>query len=326
MVTVSVAMATYNGGTYVRQQLESIASQTLLPNELLIGDDGSTDQTLEIVEQFRRESNLAISLIRNPKNLGSTLNFESLLHRAKGDIVFLADQDDVWRNDKVERLTELLFRHPKAAFAFSDARLVSADGEPRRMNLWSSIHFAPKSTLLPPPDLFRILVQRNVVTGATMAIRREAIELVPSFPSEWVHDAWISSILSYSHSAIACFDPLIDYRIHSQQQLGLGGTHFSYWDLLRGRYADSVSKELRRIVDASNLISNATTINRPGDQVACEKSMNVLKQIRDHCLRRIGVRCNSDARFLDLISELATGRYQSFSFGIGSAFRDLFRL
>src|SRR5882724_11959920 len=94
---ISVAMCTYNGAGFLSEQLESIAAQTRLPDELVICDDRSTDESVEIVRNFARHTPFSVRLEMNEENLGSTKNFEKSIGLCQGEIIALADQDDVWR-------------------------------------------------------------------------------------------------------------------------------------------------------------------------------------------------------------------------------------
>lgn len=103
LIDVSVAMATYNGEQYLAEQLASIKGQTLLPSELVVSDDGSTDATLEIVEAFARTAPFPVTVLRNDKNLGFADNFLHAAEFCQCPLIAFADQDDVWLPDKLRR-------------------------------------------------------------------------------------------------------------------------------------------------------------------------------------------------------------------------------
>jgi hypothetical protein len=113
---VSVAMATYNGERFLGEQLESLAQQTLPPDELVVGDDGSSDRTLDILTDFARTAPFPVRVSRNPERLGFTNNFLHTASRCAGELIAFCDQDDVWLPTKLERCT--------APFANSGALLV----------------------------------------------------------------------------------------------------------------------------------------------------------------------------------------------------------
>lgn len=100
---LSVAMCTYNGDKFIASQLSSILDQTIPIDDIVICDDGSNDKTLEIISRIQQENPNKINLFRNPVNLGSTKNFEKAIDLCSGDYIFLADQDDIWKKDKVQK-------------------------------------------------------------------------------------------------------------------------------------------------------------------------------------------------------------------------------
>ena len=122
--TISVALCTYNGAPYLGEQLQSIAAQTRRPDEVVIFDDGSSDDTVARRAAVRRDGSFPVRVQVNPQNLGCRENFAACITACTGETIALSDQDDVWLPHKLERLTKALKEQPGAAFAFSDASLV----------------------------------------------------------------------------------------------------------------------------------------------------------------------------------------------------------
>ena len=120
--SVSVAMATYNGEAYIHEQLESLASQTLLPAELVVTDDRSSDRTLEVVESFARNAPFPVRIYRNDRNLGFADNFFNAAARCNGDLIAFCDQDDKWLDHKLSVCSEP-FRDPEVLVCVHTARL-----------------------------------------------------------------------------------------------------------------------------------------------------------------------------------------------------------
>lgn len=118
---ISVAMATYEGGRFINDQLSSIAAQTVLPHEVVIFDDGSTDNTVDIVRGFASSAPFEVRFVVNERRLGITRNFESAIYACKGGIVFLCDQDDVWYPEKVEKTLACFRRSEAVGVVCSDA-------------------------------------------------------------------------------------------------------------------------------------------------------------------------------------------------------------
>lgn len=106
---ISVVMATYNGEKYVKEQIDSILYQTRRPDELLIFDDASTDKTKDIIQSYEKQYDY-IKVIMNEKNMGWKTNFAKAITKASGDFIFLADQDDIWTKDKIEKMISVMER------------------------------------------------------------------------------------------------------------------------------------------------------------------------------------------------------------------------
>jgi glycosyltransferase involved in cell wall biosynthesis len=121
---LSVALCTYNGAKYLKEQLDSIGRQTRLPDELVICDDRSTDGTPGIVSQFAAEARFPVAFTVNKVNLGATKNFEKAIGRCTGDIILQSDQDDVWLDKKLELIEGIFLNNPDVRAIFSDAEVV----------------------------------------------------------------------------------------------------------------------------------------------------------------------------------------------------------
>jgi len=102
-IKASICLTTYNGSKYLQQQLDSFLAQSILPDELVVCDDGSTDATCEIIERFKQIAPFEVRLYKNENNLGYAQNFSKALGLCKGDFVFLSDQDDVWLPKKLNQ-------------------------------------------------------------------------------------------------------------------------------------------------------------------------------------------------------------------------------
>lgn len=125
---ISVAMTTYNGDKYLSEQLESISKQTLLPDELVICDDASTDATREVIIKYTLNAPFVVRVYVNEKNIGFTKNFEKAISLASGDLIFLCDQDDIWFPNKIKCIAELFQRERNLQIAVNDCEFYSEDG------------------------------------------------------------------------------------------------------------------------------------------------------------------------------------------------------
>ena len=220
--SISVAMCTYNGSKYLNQQLESISSQSLLPNELIVCDDNSTDNTIEIVKNFSKKAPFKVSLYQNSLNLGSTKNFEKAIGLCDSEIIVLSDQDDIWEKNKLQRITEEFSKSSTIGGVFSNASLIDENGNLLKGDLWSSVKFKKKEQRKAMKgEIFKTLLKHNVVTGATMAFRSEYKNILLPIPKNFIHDEWIALLLGVFSKIVPISDKLIRYRIHPNQQIGV---------------------------------------------------------------------------------------------------------
>jgi glycosyltransferase involved in cell wall biosynthesis len=231
MMNVSVAMCTYNGGRYLAEQLRSIGEQTTPPYEIVICDDGSTDGTCEIVERFAHGAPYPVRLFRNQVTLGSTKNFEKAISFCTGDVIALCDQDDVWQREKLERMTEAFTRDPGLGGVIADAWLIDENARRLPQSLWERRGFTSRmQTALSGKSGALLLLNKNVVTGATFIFRTHFVRLVTPIPGEWVHDAWIALLIATQARLWTLPERLISYRLHQTQQIGM--TSPAWWHSL----------------------------------------------------------------------------------------------
>ena len=218
---ISVALCTYNGEHFLPQQLESIRGQTRLPDEVVICDDGSSDRTLDIVYKFTEVAQFPVKIIRNDTTLGSSRNFEQAVRLCSGDLIALSDQDDIWYPNRLERSEQALASDPRAGLVFSDADIIDDEGRLTGETLWQRLRFIgkPKQDLL--DHNFVILAKQRFVTGATVMFRADLRDRFLPMQDGWIHDEWIALISAAFCDLKPIDQPLIRYRIHSLQQVGL---------------------------------------------------------------------------------------------------------
>jgi glycosyltransferase involved in cell wall biosynthesis len=230
---VSVAMATYNGAAFIYEQLASIGAQTLAPYEIVICDDGSSDDTLRIIQQFKSRSPLPVHLHRNDERLGAAQNFARAIALCEGELIALADQDDVWLPEKLARLSGAM--PGGAPYAFCDATVIDAAGAPSgHRSLASRMRGARDRTLLERrfplraiADAFEqrrevaLMMKRDFIYGTTLMFRAPLRESIMPIPGGYSHDTWIVNVLAcLSYHGVPVLEPLVRYRRHDQQASG----------------------------------------------------------------------------------------------------------
>lgn len=225
---VSVVLATFNGQRYLPEQLESLVSQTRLPDELVVVDDASDDRTAEILNEFKRTAPFPVEVILRPERVGTCEAFGEAMGRATGEILAICDQDDHWLPDKISVLTERMAQSPSAMLAFSDAVLIDADGKFLSRSRWRVAGFGPSNCADMDRDPFGQMIARQIVSGCTAAIRRELLPALLPFPSglhpalgTMMYDRWISLVGTAAGSVLTVPERLVEYRIHPGQQIGI---------------------------------------------------------------------------------------------------------
>lgn len=221
---LSVALCTYNGANYIREQLESILSQIIPVDEIVICDDGSTDDTIEIIEKVLKNTKIKIIFQQNDKNIGLINNFAKAVSLCTGDIIFLSDQDDVWLPQKTQCITSHFKHNPGIDLISTDAYLFNEKGQSYNGDsLWEHTHidcwnYIKENNLV--PDFF---VASGRVTGATVAFRNiEPYSTFINYQGDFkYHDETITFLAIIANRYMPIPDKLMRYRISSTQNCGL---------------------------------------------------------------------------------------------------------
>jgi glycosyltransferase involved in cell wall biosynthesis len=316
---VSVAMCTYNGSAFVAAQLRSIVEQTTPVEEIVVCDDASGDNTVEVLHAFAATSPVPVRIHVNETNLGYRLNFSKAMSLCREDIIMLADQDDVWLPVKVARISEVFANRPDVDLVFSDADLVHEDLSPVGYTIWQSIEFhRRRQSMVRDGRFLMLLMNRNVVTGATAAIRSRIRDIVLPVPGTWVHDAWIATVVAATGTAELIAEPLISYRQHDAQQLGGRRLTFRQRLALARRMNARFFLELASDYEAlkQRLLAFETRIRAPG-------AIPLIQGKIDHSRFRASVKQHPVQYLPRIVRETLSGRYHRYSLGVLSAAQDL---
>lgn len=205
---ISVCIATYNGGKYIKEQLESILSQLGEEDEVIVSDDSSADDTLSVIKSI---GDSRIRIYGGNTFHSPTYNFENALRQAKGDFIFLSDQDDVWKADKVKVMMKALEDYDLVA---SDCTVV--DGE---LNVIKESYHGK----VPSPKVLANIIH-NSYMGCNMAFRRNVLEKSLPFPKRIaMHDLWLGFVGATFFKATFIPDSLIFFRRHGGNASSTGG-------------------------------------------------------------------------------------------------------
>jgi len=224
---LSIALATYNGTVYLKEQLESIAAQTRPPDELVISDDHSTDDTTRLIEEFAAHAGFPVRFSVNESNLGTAKNFEKAISLCRGDVIVLSDQDDVWHSDKLESVERIFAAKPQLSLVFSNAELVDESLRRYDETLFDLVQFnEQKQRLVKSGRALDLQLRENLVLGCTVAFRSDLKELILPISGDGplVHDGWIMLLVAAVGEIDFIQRPLLKYRQHPAQQCRVAET------------------------------------------------------------------------------------------------------
>ena len=321
---ISVAMCTYNGADFLSDQLQSIIAQSRPPDEIVVCDDGSTDETPALLKVFAANAPVPVSLHFNEKNLGSVKNFEKAISLCTGDVIALSDQDDVWRTDKLLLIEKAFQRAPKAGLVFSDAEIVDEDLKPLARRMWDEVNFdAHKRKLVRAGRALEVLITGWTVTGATMAFRSDFVGLSLPVPNgiAMIHDGWIALTVAAVADVVMIEEPLIKYRQHGKQQIGAPDKTDE------PAIKEGMIHAFRRRNSTADLHKILTMLeDRLQAHSASYDTRKALSFVGDYSFH-LNVRANLPQNRLNrlpkILRELLTRRYHEYANGFKSAAKDL---
>lgn len=326
---ISVVMCTYQGAEFVAEQVSSILSQTVMPHELVVGDDASSDDTLAIVRRIVAEHEAAGGspvelrvLTRDPEireqPFGVAGNFARTLEAARGDIILLSDQDDRWAPDRIAVSLAALGAHPDAGLMHANARLVDAGGAPLGVDLFDALGVRPGELAeIDAGDGFATLLRRNLVTGATAAVTADLVRAALPVPDGWIHDEWLAAVAAALGRTVVVRESVVDYRQHGRNQIGARKLD---WSTRVARLREPRTARNTRLVRRS--ASLVDRLEQLGDRVPASR-LDAAREKLIHEQRRSTLPASRLARIGPVVREWRTGRYDAFGLGKQDVLRDL---
>jgi len=259
---VSIALATYNGERYLQEQLNSLVDQNRLPDELVICDDGSVDDTLKIIDYFKINAPFMVKVYRNSVRLGYSANFERAISFCKGDVIFLCDQDDVWFPDKLKVVLNTFESEKRALVVINNAVLTD-----------EHLNSSNKLTVI-DQTLSAGFTTDSIIVGCCTAFKAELLSFILPVPHDYLpHDSWIHKLSINLKSRIVISQPLQFYRRH--------GENTSNWFVNR--------------TERVTIFDKIRNYNKGDSNIACMQRMEVLRILyerlsnnRDEVIKIIG--------------------------------------
>lgn len=316
-------MCTHNGEPYVAEQVRSILTQRPAPLELVVGDDASTDGTVDTIESAYEEVRrndvslpTELRIIRRQSPLGVTGNFAATMESCAGDLIALSDQDDTWMPGKLATLTAAFAADPQLLLVHSDARLVDASGADLGLTLLQALEATPAELrALTRSDGLTALLRRNLVTGCSVMIRRTLLSHALPFPSEWVHDEWLAALAASLGTVRLVPAPLLEYRQHTTNQIGARRPTLAHrFARLRephGLRSARLAERAAILADRARALGVASSVQHRLDEKA------------RHEARRARLPRARIARIPGVLAAAVTGDYGRYSRGLVDVTRDL---
>jgi len=313
-------MCTYNGARYLPQQLESLVSQSRRPDQLIVCDDRSSDDTLRLLEAFAAGSPFPVRVIANEERLGPAKNFEKAISLCDGSIIMLSDQDDIWKSHKIETLAHAFAEYPDAVYAFSDGDMIDENGALLGETVWTAVGINKVIGDFAGVGQLDVLLRHNLISGAAMAIRSWFRGIILPIPRGWMHDYWIVLLGSALYSGVPVAETLWMYRRHTMQTCGWRKK--TYIEVFRDSLKTEPGEWTGKVDNFQKLFERLELVSE--SHPCAPDRLRRLDDKARHLSRRAAIRSSSrSARIVKVLSEALTGRYQRFSDSWQSIIRDI---
>lgn len=322
---ISIALVTYNRGDFLKEQLRSIVAQERLPDELVVGDDCSTDSTLDIISEFALQVPFPVYWYVNDHNEGYSRNLDHAIRLCSGDVIVLCDDDDVCMPGKLKVTEEEFGKCSAAGLMIGNSALVDDKRNPLGVTLWDAIGFTRRQTESVLEDPICTLARHFVAAGHVMSFRgmlkRFFLPFPQTLPPGVFCDVWIALVLA-SIARVICFpQPLVEHRLHGGQIAGVR-TLVSSKERKKAR-----ARERRRIAEFMPLIESVINrVSALADNPLAGPNLVSLTDWAKHMQMQSRLPQARHRRLLRIVHALFVGRYHRYSRGCLTAARDLLLL
>jgi glycosyltransferase involved in cell wall biosynthesis len=317
-LSISIALCTYNGESFLWDQLNSFLNQTRLPDEVVICDDGSKDKTLKILEEFAAKAPFLIRIHQNVENLGWSKNFEKAITLCSGDLIALSDQDDEWLPDKLKKVEDIFKGKRTTGYISHNSALVGEQLEPLGTSLWDRFGYRQETQIYKPGEFIYLVLNNKPVFGHSVIFNSQLKKYLLPVPENCHVDWWIAVIGNMIMDAVLIPEPLSKYRQHYSQSIGLAKNN--KWAKI---------KELKNFKREDILIIKnwweevLKRVNLTGIKVPDEKLIKEIGQKINHFDIRGRLPKSLLRRVLPIIHETLNGNYAKYSNSYGAILKDL---
>lgn len=316
-VRISIALCTRNCAPYLGAQLDSILTQRRLPDDMVVGDEASSDGSHTMLERFARTAPFPVRVIRNPAPLGVAANFTQVIRQCTGDVIALCDHDDIWHPDRLLE-AERALDDPSVSLAFSDASLIDAEGRPLPGLLWATLGLdLARLETSRAPEAFAAILARRVATGGTMTLRADVAQWALPIAVGWYQDEWLAQLAALRGRLKPIPRALMQYRQHATN--AVGAQRDGFWARAARAFDGRHRERLRRQAEQLEIL-RADFAARAGVPTW---AADVVERRLAHIAGRLDVRGGALQRLQAAWRELRSGRYADDPMGRWSALQDL---
>jgi len=327
---ISIAMCTCDGEMYLPEQLASFICQTRLPDELVICDDGSTDRTKDIIEDFARTAPFAVRIFHNASVLGVTENFEKAVRLCEGDLLFFSDQDDAWLPSRLETVEGIMRSNPDVGAALCDSMIVDEHMQPIGRTIWGEGRIKERlRQRVVNGESQQAVLKTNCIYGHAMAFRSVYRDCILPFPTtaKCGYDEWAFTLIGLLSSVFFVPEALVKYRRHDQNQTPMNfvtpSTRVAY-ATLRTPLSSRKRQFSKRVITFQHLRERLCSIMQDNPrQYPVESAIKLLDSCIAHYQRRANMPSARLKRIPYVLNEAARLGYHHYSRGVYDLAKDL---
>lgn len=325
-VGLSIVLCSCNGDSFILSQLESLPYDCFDLNEICISDDCSSDSTIQILENWvgalkSKSPHIKVLFSKQDKQLGVSKNFELTLNVASGPWIFLADQDDVWAGNKTALFKRAIQEFTGPGVINSDGDLVDEEMAPLGQTLFQSLSVTSKEKrLINNGFAYKVLLRRNLYTGAAMAVHREVVNEATPFPTRWMHDEWLAITSAFLFSNLLIDMPTFAYRQHSGNLIGAKSL------TLRNKiskYREPREERNINLYHRAKVLYEFAVANNWETKSHVPDVLQLLERNRAFHYQRLVLPVRRIQRLLFVARLYLGGDYNTFSLGLRDAIRDI---
>ncbi len=322
---LSIALVAYNREQFLREQLRSIIAQSRLPDELIIGDDCSTDRTADVISEFAAQAPFPVRRYINERNEGYSRNLEFGLQLCSGDVIVLCDDDDICLPPRLKMIETEFQRSAVTGLMLSNSALVDDELEPLGITLWDTVRFSGQQTGRILYNPISTLAKHFIAAGHVMAFRGSMRRYILPFPQRLPQgvfcDVWIALVLASVTRVVCVPESLVVHRLHAEQIAGVR-TLVSSNERRKNR-----SEERRRIAEFVELIEEVIGhVSSLADTPFAEGNLKSLNRWAGHMKMQARLSEAKHRRLCLIAHAFLRGQYHRYSRGLLTAARDLLLL